>query len=139
MESNVLTKFGYSDFVNGKLPSHLAVIRRCNREVQKIVNERGTSHNFVTSNVVAKRVAPALMEHWVGLNPLLAPPVTFKDKSVYNKVLKLFNRARESARKLMKSKDQGAFESSLDELFDICSCQHTIHTCQDNSSGDFLF
>ena len=132
--SNMLELFGMQEF-KSDLPTHLAVIEKCNLECQTIMSETGRHLNTVTSSEIAKRVAPALLEHWGSLSSLLAPPLLLSQKSVFNKLVKLIDRARDFARYRLRGKDHLALSDVLFKLFDICSCRHDIYACQDKDSG----
>ena len=76
-----------------------------------------------------------IVSQWLRANAKFVPPVTIEEKSLANRVKKLFEVAKKVAWGHAKKSEKEKFQNKLDKLFDVTSCPHTIRLCSDEESG----
>ena len=90
-----------------------------------IMAEEQLHRNEVSPQEIASSLAPLILAQWQKSNANFFPPVAISEKSLLQKVLRLWKRVDKAAlgntTKVVKAK----VEEMLDTLLDITTCSHT--------------
>ena len=74
-----------------------------------------------------KTLEPIIRHKWLEVNPSLA---LIQEKSVINKIVKLYDKAKDINWKIASAQRKDSFMDNLDKLFDILVCQCQILDCE---------
>ena len=123
------------DFDKTEVPTLRAVIQQGIFLKDNIVMNDEAAKNFVGGAVIAKKVAPLILAQWHKSNAKFCSPAIITEKSLVNKVEKLWNRVSEVARGRAKKAEKEKVDQLLDKLLDITTCPCTIILCDEVGSG----
>ena len=100
-----------------------------------ILAEEQLHRNDVGPQEVADSLAPLILAQWYKANAKIIPPVTIIEKSLIQKVLRLWKRVDKAAQGNTTKAVKTKVEEMLDTLPDITTCSHTIMLCSEPGSG----
>lgn len=122
------------EFSIADVPTNRAVIQRALllRETKQL---KGVDYRNYSSKEIASDLVPLVEAQWQKANVLFTAPVTVGRKSLAQKIERLLNRAINAAHGRGKTGERAEVENSLDRLFDIVICSHTIYLCHESDSG----
>ena len=123
------------EFVPSEVPTLRAVIQQGILIKEKAMIEQGAAKVEIHTSEIVSEVVPLIVKQWQKSNAKFQPPVTIKEKSITNKVVRLWSRVEEVVWGRAKKAEKEKVEQLLDKLLDITSCSHTILLCEDPDSG----
>ena len=100
-----------------------------------IMAEEQLHRNEVSPQEIASSLAPLILAQWQKSNAKFIPPVTITEKSLLQKVLRLWKRVDKAALGNTTKAVKAKVEEMLDTLLDITTCSHTIMLCSEPGSG----
>ena len=100
-----------------------------------IMAEEQLHRNDVSPQDIASSLAPLILAQWRKSNAKFIPPVTITEKSLTQKVLRLWKRVDKAAQGNTRQAVKAKVEEMLDTLLDITTCSHTIMLCSEPGSG----
>ena len=123
------------EFVPSEVPTLRAVIQQGILIKEKAMIEQGAAKKEIHMSEVVSQVVPLIVKQWQRSNAKFQPPVTIKEKSITNKVVRLWSRVEEVVWGRAKKGEREKVEQLLDKLLDITSCSHTIQLCEHPDSS----
>ena len=123
------------EFLPSEVPTLRAVIQQGILIKERALIEQGASKREIHLSEVVYQVVPLIVQQWQKSNARFQPPVIIKEKSIINKVMRLWSRVEEVVWGRAKKAEREKVELLLDKLLDITSCSHTILLCEDPDSS----
>jgi hypothetical protein len=121
-------------FALADVPTNRAVIRM-GLQLKEEKALQGVTDNKQQSNYPIKEMAKELVmlveAQWQKANAKFVPPVTISKKQMEDKILVLWNKVLGLAQGRGKTAENYKIQESLDQLFDIVKCKHTIILCRE--------
>ena len=102
---------------------------------QQIMIEENTAKYHIEKGDIAMALVPLVLAQWYKANAKFCPPVTVNEKSLADRIERLWERVDSVARGRANKKEKEEVEKLLDRLLDITICRHPIMLCQDPQSG----
>ena len=85
------------DIDKAEVPTLRAVLQQCILLKDDMVLNDESAKNLIASTILAKKVAPIILAQWHKSNVKFCSPVIINEKSLVNKVDKMWNRVTEVA------------------------------------------
>ena len=126
------------EFVLSEVPTLRAIIQKGILIKERLMIEEMTSKKNILVGELVKEVAPLVLAQWQKSNAKFVPPVTITEKSLRQKLEKLWRRVEEVAQgkgKGGRKEEKEKVVDLLDKLLDITTCPHTILLCNEEGSG----
>ena len=126
------------EFVMSEVPTLRAVIQKGILIKESMMIETGLTEDHVNVVDLVKEVTPLVLAQWQRANAKFVPPVTITEKSLRQKLEKLWRRVDEVAKgrgKGINKREKEKVMDLLDKLIDVTTCPHTILSCSEEGSG----
>ena len=123
------------DFHESQLPTNRSILQKFILEKDNLIHDKNLHFSNISTTDVSKPVASGLERHWKTISSLFESPVIICGLSLVNKVSRLWDKAYNVFRDRTSKGAKLKFLSTLDKLFDISCCPHTITLCQENLTG----
>jgi hypothetical protein len=118
-----------------EVPTLRAFIQKGIKIKEKWMIELETSKKNVLVGDIVRKVAPLILAQWQRSNGKFCPPVTITEKSLVQKLEKLWKKVEKVAQGKASKVEKEKVVGLLDRLLDITSCPHSILLCSDDGSG----
>ena len=122
------------EFDLSEVPSVRAVIQRGILIKEKLIIEQEVAPSEIKVGEIARQLAPLILDQWHKSNAKFCPPVIIQEKSLVNKIERLWKRVEDVAWGRVKKKEREKVIDMLDRLLDITTCPHPILLCEDTGS-----
>ena len=117
-------------FASAYVPTNRAVIQMGLQLKQEKALE-GVTDAWYPIKEMAKDLVILIEAQWHKANCKFVPPLTISKRRMEDKILVLWNKVLGLAQGRGKASEKNKIEKSLDQLFDIVQCKHTIILCQE--------
>ena len=117
-------------FASAYVPTNQAVIQTGLQLTQEKALE-GVTDAWYPIKEMAKDLVILIKAQWHKANSKFVQPVTISKRRMEDKILVLWNEVVGLAQGQGKAAEKNKIEKSLDQLFDIFQCKHTIILCQE--------
>lgn len=117
------------EFLASEVPTLRAVIQKGILIKEEHLVQHEESRNQLTTFKLAEELASHVSEQWKKANEKFVEPVTIAKRSLVNKIKRSWESLIEAVNNKCTDSTTSERFQKLDQLFDICSCRHSVVLC----------